>query len=66
MHRRLVLAAAALALAACHTTDITAAGNEGAANITAFDPANVNDGTNITDVPEDDGDAPGDIETNTK
>ncbi|MBS0478353.1 MAG: hypothetical protein JSR79_03520 [Proteobacteria bacterium] len=67
MRKLLILTAGALAIAGCHKTEAPeGTANDNAANITALDEANLSDDANITDVPADDGDAPGDAETNTK
>ncbi|HEX4694687.1 hypothetical protein [Sphingomonas sp.] len=59
MNRLFVLAVAALAIAACHSGQAPAPANEAAANITTLDTNAMPDDANITDVPADDGDAPG-------
>lgn len=66
MNRLLVLAAAALVTAGCHSGPAPAPANDASANITALDTNAMPDDANITDVPADDGDAPGDTETNAK
>jgi hypothetical protein len=66
MNRLLVLAAAALATAGCHSGPAPSPANDASANITAVNVNAMPDDANITDVPADDGDAPGDTETNAK
>jgi hypothetical protein len=62
----LILTAGALAIAGCQKGVAPAASNDNAANITALDEGNLSSDVNITDVPADDGDAPGEAETNSK
>jgi hypothetical protein len=64
MKRLLTLSAAALAIAACHKAATPAAGSEAVSNITTLDANAMPEDANITAVPPDDGDAPGDVETN--
>ena len=65
-NRLLILSATALALAGCHKGAAPVPGNETAANITALDEGNLSADANITELPADDGDAPAEVETNTK
>ena len=64
MTRLLVLALAPLAIAGCHKSETAAVGNETVSNITTYDANSLPPDANFTDVPPDDGDAPGDVEAN--
>ena len=65
MTRLLLLATAALAVAGCAKHEATPA-NEAAANITTVDANAMPPDANITDIPEDEGGAPAEAETNAK
>ena len=66
MKRLLILGAATLAIAGCHGAETPGPANDNAGNITPLDESNLSADANITDVPEDEGGAPGDAETNAK
>jgi uncharacterized lipoprotein YbaY len=66
MKKLVILAAGALAIAGCQKGVAPAPANDNAANITALDEANLSGDANITELPADDGDAPGEAETNAK
>lgn len=66
MKKLLILTAGALAIAGCQKGAAPTANNDNAANITTRDEGNLSEDTNITDVPADEGEAPGEAETNAK